>query len=209
MKKSLFALGLLSGLLSAPVWAAGANQGGFSYSGAYGGLDLGFSSATDTVKTGSLSVDQGSTGFGYGGFVGYGMQFQGPWYLGGELGLGDTTGSTRTSLGSTYTKESQDYLFSADLRGGRVVGESTLAYAKLGWAHSDFDQKVVAGNTGFSNDSSYDGIRFGAGAETLLSGNFTGRLEAVYTDYGSQTVNNAKFAPTDVGVRFGVSYYFY
>jgi opacity protein-like surface antigen len=208
MKKSLAAFALLSTLLSAPAWAASA-PGTFTFAGPYGGLDLGFSSANDHVETGSITNDLGSTGFAYGGYLGYGVQFRGPWYVGGELGLGDTTGSSKVHSASITGKESQDYLFSADLRAGKVIGQTTLGYAKLGWGHAEFTQSASTAATSVSHSAGYNGIRFGAGAETLLTNNLAGRLEAVYTDYDSQTSNNVKFAPSDVAVRLGVSYYFY
>jgi len=193
--------------LALPLHAQAASQG-FSYSGFYGGVDLGASAITNTASWGAVTIDQGTTAVTYGGHAGYGVQFQNPWYIGGEFGFGGASGKINLNDGSQTIGESENWSLSLDARLGRVVDHDTLIYGKLGWAHTDFNQTWnVLGYSG-SADKGFDGVRFGGGVESLIGDGLAGRIEGIYTAYGSQTSYGVTYSPSSVGAVAGLSYYF-
>ena len=73
---------------------------------------------------------------------------------------------------------------------GYLVTPETLAYGLVGWTWTDFEQDilVITGTPIITNDFDADGFTVGAGIETVLAENFTGKLEYRYTDYGKLNV---------------------
>ncbi|MEO9876733.1 MAG: outer membrane beta-barrel protein [Anderseniella sp.] len=153
----------------------------------------------------SLDVDPGGTlasldGIsGEGGLftveVGYDHQFANDFVAGIQF---DYTGSSvETALeldlgvpGFTgYRLEASDSYTVAG-RLGYLVTPETLAYGLAGWTWTDFEQDilVITGTPVITNDFDADGFTVGAGIETVLAENFTGKLEYRYTDYGKLNV---------------------
>ncbi len=197
--------------IALPLHAQAASQG-FSYTGFYGGVDLGASSLSNTVKYGALTIDQGTTGLAYDGHVGYGVQgFQNPWYTGAELSGGSQTGTMNLAFGSDATiSEKQNWNLALDARVGRVVDQNTLIYGKLGWGHAEFNQSWSGSAYAApgSVDKAFNGVRFGGGLESRITDGFTGRIEGVYTSYGSQTFDGTTYSPSSVSVVAGLNYHF-
>jgi len=73
---------------------------------------------------------------------------------------------------------------------GYLVTPETLAYGLAGWTWTDFEQDilVITGTPVIENNFDADGFTVGAGIETVLAENFTGKLEYRYTDYGKLNV---------------------
>ncbi|NNJ75783.1 MAG: outer membrane beta-barrel protein [Anderseniella sp.] len=67
---------------------------------------------------------------------------------------------------------------------GYLANPDTLVYGLVGWTWTNFEQDIeFVGNPVFSNDFDADGLTLGAGIETVLADNFTGKLEYRYTHY--------------------------
>lgn len=127
--------------------------------------------------------------------VGYDHQFSNNFVAGVQF---DYTGSSietsaELDLGvpgfTGYRLEASDSYTVAG-RLGYLVTPETLAYGLVGWTWTDFEQDilVIAGDPVFTNDFSADGFTVGAGIETVLLENVTGKLEYRYTDYGKLNV---------------------
>ncbi|WP_108879587.1 outer membrane beta-barrel protein [Anderseniella sp. Alg231-50] len=153
----------------------------------------------------SLDVDPGGTlasldGIsGEGGLftveVGYDHQFSNNFVAGVQF---DYTGSSIETVAELdlgvpgftgYRLEASDSYTVAG-RLGYLVTPDTLAYGLVGWTWTDFEQDilVITGTPVITNDFDADGFTVGAGIETVLAENFTGKLEYRYTDYGKLNV---------------------
>ncbi len=90
---------------------------------------------------------------------------------------------------------------------GYLVTPETLAYGLVGWTWTDFDQSLqFVGDPIFEdvvNGFDADGLTVGAGIETVLAENITGKLEYRYTDYGKLNVFEFGIPVGDVGVLDG------
>lgn len=84
-------------------------------------------------------------------------------------------------------------------RVGYLANPDTLVYGLIGWTWTDFEQDLqfLGGNilTGIVNDFDANGLTVGAGIETILAENFTGKLEYRYTNY--ETLNVFPFGDDD------------
>jgi opacity protein-like surface antigen len=200
MKKScLFGLTACLALCALPALADT-----FDFSGPYAGAQFGVSSIDNTISEGAVSFDQGATGVAGGGFAGYGFEFAGGWYVGGEAGVGSSSASPNITDGAVSDTESENYNLSLDAKAGHVIG-STLIYGKLGYSYADFQASAA----GASKDEGFSGLRIGAGIETPIFDNFTGRIEGVYTDYESRNIDGENFTPSTAEALIGLTYHFH
>lgn len=121
------------------------------YAGAYAGQGFG------TVEEVPGGVDDLTTDFTYGGFLGYNMQ-SGPFVYGAEIAGGMYEGTPAASPTEGY-----DYIFDAKLRGGYAI-DNTLLYAFAGGSYGNYTE-------GPGSDWGVFGPNFGAGAEFGLTDN--------------------------------------
>ncbi len=177
--------------------ASAANWSGFRVGagGGYGFINHELSLDVDPDGT-QASLDGIS---GEGGLftveVGYDHQFSNNFVAGVQF---DYTGSSVETVAELdlgvpgftgYRLEASDSYTVAG-RLGYLVTPETLVYGLAGWTWTDFEQDilVVTGTPVFTNDFDADGFTVGAGIETVLAENFTGKLEYRYTDYGKLNV---------------------
>ena len=133
---------------------------------------------------------------------------------------------------SPTTTFNQEISWFATFRGrvGGLITPTALLYVTGGLAVAGIKTDgVISGFTGgvpvptsvaWSNDSTNWGWVVGAGLETRLGGNWTGKIEGLYMDYGSVSGSAALVTSnpqlrfdyhskiTDVVVRVGVNYHF-
>jgi outer membrane immunogenic protein len=182
-------------------------------------------------------------GFIGGGQAGYNWQ-SGMWVFGGEVDFSgldakaDATVSpffTGKGSNNTVTWSSQyDWLFTARLRGGVTVAQNWLLYMTGGLAVTHVHDSVVCSRpTGgncinvpgnsltWSDTSTLTGGTIGGGIETMLSPNWSARIEYLYAKFKDTTPN---FVPLPIAtppitplfsfnhdlniVRFAVNYKF-
>ncbi len=198
MKRSLIAgLGLLTLIAAAPASAADlprqspyrgpAMVSGFNWTGAYLGLHAGYGWG------GSNGIDMRG-GF-VGGQIGYNWQGMGsPWVLGVEVDSAwANMGQTSTATGggvAVSVKSEANYIGSARARIG-YTWDRTMLYATggLAWASNKIDVNATSGGftAGISDRQTHFGGAIGAGIEHAFAPNWSGKLEYLYTGYGSKT----------------------
>lgn len=144
----------------------------FNWTGFYAGVQGGWAGAS------------GIDGWFGGGTIGFNYQAPGSAFVwGGELdGAFSNIGESVSGLGITVKSE-VDHFGTARLRAGTAIDRSLL-YVTGGaaWAHNEISV------TGLGKDSkTHLGWTVGAGIEQALSGGWSGKLEYLYADFGSET----------------------
>jgi hypothetical protein len=172
------------------------------YTGLYAGAHIGHGALQSHVKgqTNDVNATPGDPGpfrfvgdFGDdsavtgGVFFGYGFQHR-RWYLGLEGELEDANADW------TYRQDPDDREFSVEkmetwgaaLRGGYVLGNGSLLYARAGKVRTRFNTSWVRGSDpadDVDRDDRRSGNRLGVGAELPVSRSAFVRLDYSYTDY--------------------------
>ena len=200
----------------------------YNWSGCYIGAQVGYALMRDddtefVNPTRAVSIrtprDRGEPdGVKAGGFVGCNWQIAGPWVIGAELD-GEWANLTDTILyfdpaGDSYSVRARAQ---GSLRGriGYAV-DRTLYYATGGGGAVDLRYSYLDLPTGITRNFSdvTGGITGGFGVEYAFIGNFTGRIEYRYADFG--TVNHTTSFPgfsdqhriTEHAVRAGLAFKF-
>jgi outer membrane immunogenic protein len=99
-------------------------------------------------------------------------------------------------------------------RAGVLANPSTLLYLVGGYAgqniHTDGFANVGAAAASFSNNQTVNGWTIGPGFETGLMGNWTGKLEYRYSQFGRTTLagSNIGLNPSNHAIRAGLTYRF-
>ena len=99
-------------------------------------------------------------------------------------------------------------------RAGVLANPSTLLYLVGGYAgqniHTDGFATVPGAAASFSTDQTVNGWTIGPGFETGLMGNWTGKLEYRYSQFGRTTLagSNIGLNPSNHAIRAGLSYRF-
>ncbi len=135
---------------------------------------------------GDLGDDSAATG---GVFVGYGFT-RSQFYLGLEGELEDSNADwshSRDPSGRDFSVEKME-TWGASLRGGYVLNNGALLYARAGKVRTRFNTAWVKGNNTLAyvdRDDRKSGNRVGVGAELPVSRSAFVRLDYTYTDYKS------------------------
>ncbi len=199
----------------------------FSWTGFYGGLDIGGSwgNANLWIPTafGSFSHNASNDGVIGGGFIGYNYQVNN--FVIGLQGEFDGTGNGNsrylTPDGSFQSSFQQNWIASLDGRLGYAM-DRTLFYVLGGVA---WDQASVSltnynilGTFNASRSNDRTGYDFGGGVEYAFTNNWTGRIEYRYYNFGNANNNFAdpfllpgayfRTTLTDNVVRVGLAYKF-
>lgn len=213
MKTLLAATALTSALLAAPAMAADLSRGvapspalapasvvdyGFNWTGGYVGANVGYRwlSADATDGTFAGSPDSSSA---FGGLqAGYNWQIN-QFVVGVETDFGyGSSSKNETGFGVKQTWEG-----TTRARAG-VALDRFLVYGTAGVAYSDFDLS----NLGASSSDWRFGWTAGGGVEYAVTKNVSVKGEYLYTDYGDDTTNGAKYDLSNSLVRLGVNYKF-
>lgn len=135
-------------------------------------------------------------------FAGYGRTWK-RWYAGLEAELGASTSKWKhreASAGREFSVEKKDSR-GISLRGGYVLDNGALLYARAGGVKTRFSTEWEKGNDS-SNDVNRDdtkfGTRVGLGAEIPLNRRGFVRLDYSYTDYESYDFVTSHTAADDV-----------
>lgn len=132
----------------------------------------------------------GTSGFVYGGGIGYDLQ-RGQAVFGID---GEITGSTAKETDAGITVKAGRDLY-AGVRAGYVVTPNTLLYAKGGYTNA----RVTAESAGVRVGENLDGFRLGAGVERKF-GPVYGKVEYRYSNYDQDLERHQVVA--GIGYRF-------
>ncbi len=169
-----------------------------------------------TLAGAANSQTMNGTAFRFGGFAGYNWQFAPTWVAGveGDIGSANNSvtlngvflpGSALLMAGDPSASLSTRATWDASVRGriGYLVNPTTLVYVNGGpaWLHAESTATcsvLICGTpiVTFNNSSTMLGWTIGGGIETRLWGNWFGRAEYRYSDYGDATYSDSELGIT-------------
>jgi outer membrane immunogenic protein len=139
--------------------------------------------------------------FRIGAAVGYDFPIGDKFTVGPEIGIGwNVAGNTEFTSGATAARVTGGYDLDVSLRVGAKVAQSTLVYAKAGYASSEYRLETKTGNTVTEIKDDDDGYRLGIGLEQAFGEHVYAKAEYRFTDYGDD-VNRHQFL-LGAGYRF-------
>ncbi len=171
----------------------------YSWSGLYLGINggYGFGTVTPCATCGTASFT--ADGFLVGGTLGANYQF-GAFVVGVEGDVGYDSLSVSPFSG---TKFSSDWLATVRGRGGYAF-DRILVYGTGGGAFAP--AAVSAGP--FAGSTTMTGWTAGGGIEAALSQNWTAKVEYLYLDFPTPSLDGHTFTFTESLVRAGINYKF-
>lgn len=181
-----------------------------NWGGLHIGVQGGYAWGTSDEKTfGNNTSPSGAFG---GANIGYDWAVHNNWILGIETdaNIGDVTDSVTPSFGPSSVEQKLDYFGSVRGRLGYAVGDN-LFYGTGGWAWGHGVRSATGGGLG-SDSQSLSGWTLGAGIEHAFSPNVIGRVQYLYTDYGTANYNlgagNVPVSLSTNTVSIGLNYKF-
>jgi outer membrane immunogenic protein len=193
MIKSVLAAALV--VAATPVLAQDAPD---TFNGPFVGVQAGWQQDRQTLVAGNTRTSNNTSGFAYGGQIGYDFRLGDAAVLGVEVDLTGTTGSTNfvgfdVNAGRTI---------SATLRAGYLLDPNGLLYARGGYRNARF---TVDNVTGADASENRDGWTIGAGYERYLAKNISARIEYNYTGLGSDPLPSTNVARSLDFQRHGIT----
>ncbi|MCL7744120.1 outer membrane beta-barrel protein [Guyparkeria hydrothermalis] len=173
----------------------GAGLGGGFYAGAQAGIS-GLATATEGPRgnQGNDEADMAGQGWTSGLFAGWGMTNRDHWYGGVEIegarSGADWSHAKNKSSSRTFSLDMNDS-WGASLRGGRVLSNGSLLYARAGLVRSEFDTYYQANDApaNAADDSDRQtGKRFGVGVDVPAGKHLFWRMDYSITDYDDYDV---------------------
>jgi outer membrane immunogenic protein len=196
-----------------PVWTGFYVGAGFGAGGAVNKFDTAVAPGFSTTFNGGGG--SGVLGSIYGG-VDYQLTQRGVIGLLAELSYSGFQGSASAQVpganGNVNTNTGLGWAVLA--RAGVLANPTTLLHLAGGYAgrnvHTDGFANVGGASASFSNNQTVNGWTIGPGFETMLGGNWSGKLEYRYSQFGRTTVGgtNIGLTPSDQAVRAGLTYRF-
>ena len=218
MRQRLLSVSIAALLLS----SAAARAGDFDWSGFFIGAYGGAGAIVDDLSLPGIGAGNfngvGGEGWTGGGLLGFDYRISPMVVVGVQADVGST--GLRTSLdipalGGKLVSAEPDLTASASLRLGYLPTPQTLLYLIGGYSYARYNVDIkgaLAGLLGASDFAqNYSGFHVGAGIETKLTQNLTGRIEYRYTQYGGEdwgTGGILDVAPSTHTVMFGLTWAF-
>ena len=184
-----------------------------SWEGFYLGGDIGYGSGVSATTQPQSTNFVGSQGFTGGLLGGYNHMLAARWLVGIEADASWSDVNHIDNLDDGFgdiaeAKFAQKQTYSVRARAGYLLTPGTLLYGTGGWAASLFTLSFNAPNAPFSESDTHwlGGAQIGAGIETMLTRNWTARLEYLQTFYANGTFNNSLLlgGPVDLRPSVGV-----
>ena len=135
-------------------------------------------------------IDENFDGATFGIVTGY------HWPLGegAIIGVGTSTmfsnNSKTVNVGADSFKVEAGRDLELHVKAGVIVNESTLLYAKVGYANAKAKAKAVINGVTYKDSDTGSGLRLGAGAEVSLNDSFSLVAEYRFTDYSNNLDRN-------------------
>ena len=158
-----------------------------TFNGPYVGVQAGWQQDRQTLNAGTTSTSNNTSGFAYGGQIGYDFRLGEAAVAGVEVDLTGTTGSTAF----TGFDINAGRTISATLRAGYLLDPQGLLYVRGGYRNARFTINDATGNDVSSNR---DGWTVGAGYERYLTQKVSARVEYNYTGLGSEALPTTNVA---------------
>lgn len=171
MKTVIFAAVVAAAAVSAPAFA----QDAAPFTGPRAGVTAGYDSLGD------------EEGVSYGVTAGYDLAVTPNITFGPEVSFGD---ATTDGAGIDASRD-----LAASVRLGYIVNPQFLAFAKVGYATTRFEDTVLGGS------NNLEGVRFGGGLEFAVTGNTYISAEYQRTEY-EDNFNGRDAGVVGVGFRF-------
>jgi outer membrane immunogenic protein len=193
------------------------------WTGFYLGAAFGAGGAVNTLNSSGGGLATSFNGVGGSGVLGSiygGVDYQitprGVLGLLAELTYSGFQGSASAQVpGATANVNMNTGLgWAALARAGVLANPSTLLYLVGGYAGQNIQTNgfasVGGASASFSSNQTLNGWTIGSGFETGLMGNWTGKLEYRYSQFGGTTLagSNIGINPSNHAIRAGVSYHF-
>jgi len=193
----------------------------YNWSGLYGGVLLGGVSQGWMVDFNRNNnhgpADIGSTGITYGAMLGYNVMVSPNFVLGVEADIGASNASQSNAIFDNDTSYSTIGTFgSVRGRAGYAV-DRLLIYGTAGFAFGQITNEIQKGrNAGeeiVHSKKWENGYVVGGGLEYAFAGNLLGRVEYLYSNYGTVSLRNREGNVADMTndmhqVRVGLAYKF-
>ena len=180
-------------------------------SGWYIGGLLGYGLAETDIGAPAGSFDFDADGAIAGGLIGWNF-VNGPVLIGLEADLlgGDVEASQ--TFGANTVNASVDWMAGLRARAGVNVAPQLLLFGAIGVAFAEIDLPTTGAGGGPASET-FSGLQYGAGAEAQLNGNWSLRLDYLYTDLESESVtyaggNTVTYDPDIHQARAGLVYKF-
>jgi outer membrane immunogenic protein len=210
--------------IRAPVYKAPPPMVVYNWSGCYLGGQLGYAWQRDRLNetltaTGATTdtLTASPNGFKGGGYLGCNWQWSGPFVVGLEADAeyADLTGSANYTASADYFDSRTHFQGSVRGRIGYAF-DRALFYATGGWAVARVEHKYVTPGISESFTNTLNGWTVGGGVDYAFAGNWIGRIEYRYADFGNVTNVpvvawtgfTEKHAITEHAVRIGLAYKF-
>lgn len=193
----------------------------YNWTGTYGGVFVGGADQIWTVdfyrNNNHGHAELGGTGVAFGGWIGYNMMLDRNLVVGVETDLGRANTSQSNNVFDNDTSYSGiDTFGSIRGRAGYAV-DNMLFYATAGLAYASITNDIQKGrNAGEQvvwDDKWATGYAIGAGLEYAFTSHMIGRIEYIYSNYGTTSLVNADGNLAEMTnemhlVRAGLSYKF-
>jgi opacity protein-like surface antigen len=115
----------------------------------------------------------------------------------------EADGSRIGSLNNFSLEKGDEW--SVGARAGLVVAPRTLAYILAAYTQTDYELTGTLGKgddaTGFSRETTFDGVTVGGGVEFALTSNIFLGIEGTHTFYGEETIFSAYNPALNSGIR--------
>jgi opacity protein-like surface antigen len=208
MKKSLIAFIATSAiaLASSSVFAQASNFQGFS-----AGANVNFATtSTEVVNNKSVyKINEASQNASLQAAYGIGLSNSAVLGFGGTYSLGDLkAGSGSASNGAMTVALKTKNLYSLYLEPGFVVGNTSLAYAKLMYLGTKGERTSSFGPRSTTSSEHFKGMGFGAGFRTMLNKNLYLQAEFLQTNFGSKNIHGIDIKISGTTGTVGLGYKF-
>jgi opacity protein-like surface antigen len=180
--------GLAVAALAANVAAASQAFAENGFEGAYAGAEIGYAERELTALESAISIPEDPTDFigvgvdgeefTYGGFVGWGAMVSDYIYLGAELGVGAGGDEVVHDINQDLSLAIEaQWRFSAAARLGVLLGDASLAYAKVGYETREYE---LTTSEGFVTSDDVGGLLYAVGFERLIGERVSVRGEVAH-----------------------------
>lgn len=152
--------------------ASAAQAADKNFNGFYAGAELGYN---------NFKLTENKSGFYYGGLAGYRVQLDSDLVLGLETRFGDTTASETITVSGVDIELSAGRQIGVDAVLGYALGENkdVLAFGTVGYINGRINGSALDANSSVDGD----GVRFGLGAEYVLTEQASVRVSGAYADF--------------------------
>ena len=151
------------------------------------------------------NVNEGITGWGFGGEIGYIVNLSRTWSLGGNVFMNDINANVDTHTVQNTGNVSAQHDFGAVIEPGRNLAPNIRFFGRFGYDNTRLTIYRPSGQTGSKN---LNGYLVGLGTELAVHSNLGVTVKYSYVNFDNTTVNNVKVNPSFNNVSLGLNWHF-